>query len=124
MRGAEAQAAVEAVAARRDVVLALAALLGRLPPETIAAILRRWGASNELRAALCWIAERMDLWPRAAEMALAEFKRLLASPQFDRLRRLWQHAGVHAPPAGPPAPPGSPAVRGPSPPTASRRGRC
>lgn len=87
----EAQAAVAAVAAKKDVVLALAALLGGLGPQTIAAILRRWGASNELRAALCWMAQRRDLWPRAAQMELAEFKRLLASPHFQRLRLLWQH---------------------------------
>ena len=86
----EAQAAVEAVAGRTDLVLALAALLGGLVPETIAAILRRWGASNNLREALCWMARHLDLWPRAAEMELAEFKELLASPHFDRLRRLWE----------------------------------
>jgi poly(A) polymerase len=88
---AAAQAAVAAVAARRDVVLALAALLGGLRPATISGIVRRWGASNELRAGLCWMADRLDLWPRAAEMELAEFKPLLASPHFDRLRRLWEH---------------------------------
>ncbi|MCJ7543723.1 MAG: CCA tRNA nucleotidyltransferase [Phycisphaerae bacterium] len=86
-----AQAAVAAVAGEKDIVLALAALLGGLGPETIAAMLRRWGASNELRAALCWMAGRMDLWPQAAEMELADFKRLLASPHFLRLRLLWQH---------------------------------
>jgi tRNA nucleotidyltransferase/poly(A) polymerase len=88
---ASAQAAVAAVAARRDVVLAMAALLGGLDPAAIASIVRRWGASNELREALCWMAERLDLWPRAAGMELAEFKPLLASPHFNRLWRLWEH---------------------------------
>ncbi len=87
----DAQAAVAAVAARKDAVLALAALLGRLPPPKIASILRRWGASNELKDALCWMAQRMDLWPQAAQMELAEFKRLLANPHFGRLRRLWEY---------------------------------
>ncbi len=86
----QARAAVEAVAARKDGVLVLAALLSWLPPATIGGILRRWGASNALRSALCWMAERMDLWPQAADLSLAEFKRLLASPHFDRLRHLWR----------------------------------
>jgi tRNA nucleotidyltransferase/poly(A) polymerase len=86
----QARSAVEAVAARKDIVLALAALLGRLPPATITGILRRWGASNALRSALCWMAERLDLWPQAAELPLSGFKRLMSSPHFDRLRHLWR----------------------------------
>ena len=52
--------------------------------------MRRWGASNELRDGLCLLAGHLDAWPRAAEMPLCDFKRLLASGQFDRLRSLWR----------------------------------
>ncbi len=85
-----AEAAVQAVAGRADTTLALAALLCWLPAAEIRRILRRWGASNELRDSICWIAGRVDLWPRAAELPLADFKRLLANPSFQRLARLWR----------------------------------
>lgn len=85
----QAASAATAVAGRGDVTLTLGALLGRLAPAEIARILRRWGASNELRDGLCWMAERLDLWPQAAGLSLADFKRLLANPNFPRLRALW-----------------------------------
>jgi tRNA nucleotidyltransferase/poly(A) polymerase len=85
-----ARSTVEDVAHRGDLVLSLAALLGCLPPAEIAGILRRWGASNALRTALCWVADHLHFWPQAAELSLAQFKRLLANPQFDRLRLLWK----------------------------------
>ena len=80
---------VEAVARRRDVVLALGALLGELPVRTIRKIVRRWGASNELRDSLCLLSRRFGDWRGAAEMSLADFKRMLANDDFPRLRRLW-----------------------------------
>jgi tRNA nucleotidyltransferase/poly(A) polymerase len=87
----QACSAVEAMAGRKDVVLVLAALLVRLSPAAIVGILRRWGASNALRSALCWMAERVDLWPQAVELPLAQFKRLISHPHFERLHRLWRH---------------------------------
>jgi tRNA nucleotidyltransferase/poly(A) polymerase len=86
---AAALARVEAVAAGKDFELALAALLGELSPREIRRIVRRWGAANEVRDGLCWIARHLHDWRNAAEMPLADFKRLLAAPHFDRLRRLW-----------------------------------
>jgi len=80
---------VRDVAKRRDVVLTLGAMLGELPTGTIRKILRRWGASNDLRDSLCFLARHLDAWRVAPEMPLAEFKRLLAHEDFRRLRRLW-----------------------------------
>jgi len=81
---------VSAVAKRRDLTLALGALLLDVPPTDIRRIVRRFGASNELRDALCLMAERHDEWRRAAEMPLHTFKRLMASRHFERMRRLWR----------------------------------
>ncbi|MFW6132784.1 MAG: CCA tRNA nucleotidyltransferase [Planctomycetota bacterium] len=81
---------VRFVAGRRDPALALAALLCDLSPRDIRRVLRRWGASNELRDALCWLAGRLDDWRRAAELPLCAFKRLMAHERFDDLRRLWR----------------------------------
>ncbi|RPI60104.1 MAG: CCA tRNA nucleotidyltransferase, partial [Planctomycetaceae bacterium] len=124
---------VRRVAGRKDVVLTLAALTAELAVKDIVAMLRRWGASNELRNSLTWMAEHLDDWktagaqlitvshvarppsgvksikdaqpgaavphkasgtqPGAAvphEMSLADFKRLLANADFNRLMRLWR----------------------------------
>ena len=86
-----------ALARRKDPVLSLAALLADLPPKSISRILRRWGASNQLRDACCWLAEHLGDWPRAGRptqpgqpgMALCDFKRLLGSEHFGRLKLLW-----------------------------------
>ncbi|HUT59926.1 MAG TPA: CCA tRNA nucleotidyltransferase, partial [Phycisphaerae bacterium] len=55
---------VHAVAKRKDLPLALGALLVELPPRTIARTVRQWGASNELRDALVWMAEHLGDWKR------------------------------------------------------------
>ena len=81
---------VRAVSARRDVVLAMAALLGELAPNVISRIIRRWGASNELKKALRWLAENMGQWRDAVDMQLCSFKRLMASEHFGRLLILWR----------------------------------
>ncbi|MDP6546778.1 MAG: CCA tRNA nucleotidyltransferase [Phycisphaerae bacterium] len=81
---------VGAVSARRDVVLATAAMLGELAPNVISRIIRRWGASNELKNALRWLAENMGRWRDAPGMQLCSFKRLMASKHFDRLLILWR----------------------------------
>jgi poly(A) polymerase len=80
---------VQVLARRRDPVLALGALLMDLPAETVSAVIRRWGASNELRDALKFFAEHRDGWRQAADLGLAQFKRLMAGRQFARLRALW-----------------------------------
>ena len=99
---------VEAVAEFGDVVLALAAMLCELPVRQIHAITRRWGASNEVREGLSWMAEHWNDWHTAAgvhpqaerspleggtqTMPLHQFKRLMAHVEFPRLRRLWRVA--------------------------------
>jgi len=80
---------VRKVARRTDPRLALAALLCDLPAGTIRQIVRRWGASNELRDALCWMAAHRDDWRTASQMRLSQLKRLMAREDFPRLRRLW-----------------------------------
>jgi len=81
---------VRAVSARRDTVLAMGALLGELAPNVISRIIRRWGASNELKKALRWMAGNLGRWLEAADMELCGFKRLMASEHFGRLLILWR----------------------------------
>jgi len=81
---------VGAVSARRDAVLATAALLGELAPNAISRIIRRWGASNERKNALRWMAGNMGRWRDAADMQLCGFKRLMANEHFARLLILWR----------------------------------
>jgi poly(A) polymerase len=81
---------IRRVAARRDLTLVLGALLMDQPPRAIRGIVRRWGASNDLRDALLWLAVRRDGWRRAGEMPLAEFRKLVGHAQFERLRTLWR----------------------------------
>ena len=79
-----------AVAKRKDQTLNFAALLCELEEKTIASICRRWGASNDLRDSICWLAGHLNDWKQAAEMSLADFKRLMAHKQFSRLLALWR----------------------------------
>ena len=81
---------VAAVSPHCDVVLALAALLGELNPDAIPQIIRRWGASNELKKALCRLAGNLGRWRDAPDMPLCDFKRLLAGEHFGRLLTLWR----------------------------------
>jgi len=87
---ARAQRRVEAVAKHQDLTLTMGALLAELKPQSIRRIARRWGASNQLAEALCFLAEHLNDWPDAPQMALCDFKRLMASPHFTRLRTLWR----------------------------------
>jgi poly(A) polymerase len=76
---------VQSVAARKDLTLTLAALLCELNVATIAAMVRRWGASNELRDGLVFLAGHLrDREP----MSLADLKRLMANRNFKRLLAL------------------------------------
>ncbi len=81
---------LDAVAKRKDMILSLSALLAELPRKKISAILRRWGAANDLRDSICWMASHLDDWSEAADISLAEFKKLLANENFERLRQLWR----------------------------------
>jgi len=81
---------VRQVAGREDLPLTLAALLADVPRQALRAMVRRWGASNELRDALTYLAAHMNEWDRAEELPLCEFKRRMAGGQWDRLRRLWR----------------------------------
>jgi poly(A) polymerase len=81
---------VSAVSGRCDLVLAMSALLCELTPEAISKIVRRWGASNELKYALCWVSVNLGRWRHAPDMPLCDFKRLMACEHFDRLVTLWR----------------------------------
>jgi len=81
---------VEALAGRKDATLALAGLLLEMPGRTISRRIRAWGAGNELRDGVRWIAENASGWRRAADEPLREFKRMLAHPESDRLRAIWR----------------------------------
>lgn len=81
---------VEAVAARHDTTLAFGAMLADLPASVIRKVTRRWGASNDLARAVVWMAEHLNDWPEAPDLRMCDFKRLMANPQFENLRRLWR----------------------------------
>jgi poly(A) polymerase len=82
---------VGAVSDRCDLVLAAGAMLGELEPGVISRIIRRWGASNELRNSLRWMGENMSKWRHGADMQLCDFKRLMACKDFPRLLILWRY---------------------------------
>jgi poly(A) polymerase len=81
---------VAAVAGRKDLTLTLAALTADLSGDTIAEMVRRWGASNDLRDSMTWLAEHAGQWADAPAMPLAEFRRLAGHGEFPRLRVLWR----------------------------------
>ncbi len=83
-------ARVSAVADRKDIALAMMALLCDLPAKAIRARMRHWGAPNALRDAVLWAHTHRDAWTSGADKPLCEFKRLMANEHFDRLRRLWR----------------------------------
>lgn len=80
---------VEAIAAKKDPILTIGALLMNLSAGAIRRLVKRWGASNELRDALLYFSTHRHAWRKAADMNLAGLKRILAGKQFDRLRTLW-----------------------------------
>ena len=84
-----ALARVRAVARKQDFVLTLGALMAKIPAASIPLVLRRWGASNSLCDATTWISQHFGDWPTAADLPLAEFKRLMAKRHFSQLRHLW-----------------------------------
>jgi len=81
---------VAAVAGRKDATLTPASLLSDISAGEIRRIVRRWGASNELRDAICHVAAHKDDWRDAAGWALCDFKRLMAEGHFERLRAMWR----------------------------------
>jgi tRNA nucleotidyltransferase/poly(A) polymerase len=86
---ADALRRVEAVAGCKDLQLTLGAVLVGLDCEVITSTLRRWGASNELRSSMTWLAAHINDWRDAADVPLCQFKRLIACAHFDRLCLLW-----------------------------------
>ena len=82
---------VSCVARRCDLALSLSALLAGLAAGQIGGIVRRWGASNELKESLTWISKHLDDWRHAERMSLADFKRLLARDEYSMLERLWAY---------------------------------
>ncbi len=112
-------ARVEGVARYKDATLAVGAMLAELDVRQIVAVIRRWGGSNELRNAALFLARHLNGFARAASvirpasvvkqqatsgistgsrgffdkdksLTLAQFKRLLANPNFPRLQKLWR----------------------------------
>jgi len=80
---------VEWVAAAQAPTLAFAALLAGLEKRAIEAITRRWGASNEFRRDVGYLADNLPKWRDALAMSLADFKPLVADRRFRMLRRIW-----------------------------------
>ena len=78
------------VAKFRDAVLSLGAILIDSDPGEIRALTRTWGASNDMRSDLVWLAQYASLWENGLDLPLASLKRLLANPSWPRLRRLWR----------------------------------
>ncbi|MCE5325600.1 MAG: CCA tRNA nucleotidyltransferase [Planctomycetaceae bacterium] len=89
-RLARARQRLAKVAGKKNHTLALAALLAETPAPAIRACVRRWGASNELRDELSYLAARLDGWQKAANMQLADFKFLIGSPYWPHLQALWR----------------------------------
>lgn len=77
------------LARRGDLPLTLGAMMLELDARAISRRLRAWGASNDLRDAICWLAVRREGWRTAADARLCEFKRLQAGEHFRRLRTIW-----------------------------------
>ena len=84
-----ALARAEGVAHCVDFVLTLTALLAETPGMDIAGVIRRWGAPNETRDAVQWMARHRSDWHDAPDWSLAQLKRVIAHPQFNRLCLLW-----------------------------------
>ena len=74
---------------QRRETLSFGALLCELPPRAISAIASRWGASNDWKKGITFLATHRDTWQQARGAPLCEFKRLLASPWWKDLRALW-----------------------------------
>ncbi len=87
---AEALARVTRVAGQCDLTMGLGALLMDLPTSELSKIIRRWGQSNELKNALQWFSTHRDGWQGAADYPLCKFKRILANPNWERLKKLWR----------------------------------
>jgi poly(A) polymerase len=85
-----AEARIGAIPLRHDLTLAMGALLMDLPRADIRKRIRAWGAPNDLRDSLCFLATNRDAWGEATELPLCDFKRLLAAPDFPNLRTLWR----------------------------------
>jgi poly(A) polymerase len=81
---------VAEVAKRKNLTLTLAALTAELPGPAISRMVRRWGASNDLRDSMQWLTAHAGQWPDAPAMPLAAFRRLAGHREFLRVRVLWR----------------------------------
>jgi poly(A) polymerase len=77
------------ISRHQDATLSFGAILCELGPRPVRKIIRRWGASNELRDAVCFLSEKLPLWREAMDLPLCDFKRLLSAEHFDYLSSLW-----------------------------------
>jgi len=87
---AAAVARLAGVADQFEPTLSMAALLAEATGVQIRQLTRRWGTSNEVRATIGWLAGNLGAFATAAEMPLADFKRLMAHPAWPWLRKLWR----------------------------------
>ena len=81
---------LELLADQRDPTLSLACILADADVRTIRRLCRHWGAPNDLRDGLVHLATNLPRWKTAADLPLPTFKRFMASPTWNRLRKLWQ----------------------------------
>ena len=81
---------IERLELREQDALNFASLLNDLEPKTIGSIIKRWGASNELKKALGWCATHRDDWQQVAGDDLAAMKRRLAHPHWSVLQAVWR----------------------------------
>lgn len=81
---------IERLGLRQQDALNFAALLNDLEPKTIGSIIKRWGASNELKKTLGWCATYRDDWQQVAADDLAALKRRLAHRHWSVLQAVWR----------------------------------
>ena len=74
----------------RDPALSLACILAETDARTLRALCRHWGVPNEWRDTLIDLVAKLPQWGTAANLPLPAFKRLMARPTWDRLRRFWR----------------------------------
>ena len=81
---------IERLGLREQDALNFATLLNDLGAKTIGSIIKRWGASNELKKTLGWCASHRDDWQQVAGDDLATLKRRLAHPHWTVLQTVWR----------------------------------
>ena len=74
--------------AETDFACSLAAILADWPAERVDDLCREMTCSNDLRKEVVWLIEALPRARQAAELSLADIKRLMASGSFANLQRL------------------------------------